>query len=149
MKKIWIISILTLLFVLALCGCQNTTEDMNIDKDTLVKTQEIQVTRADKSDAIAILSEKSDIDNFINSFDWEHLEVAQLPHNSIGELVFILSRTDTIKFGETSSNGKLSEVAKISSYENEPYVTFSMSGISLDFQISKETQEYLHSFISQ
>lgn len=75
MKKTWIISILTLIFVLALCGCQSTnskSEDMKIDKETLVKAQEIQVTHADKSQVIAILSDKSEINNFINGFDWEN-----------------------------------------------------------------------------
>lgn len=172
MKKIWTIVVVILL----LSGCNNatqksddvpfnndtitsevftstttTSENKNdtLDSDAFKKTQKIEVTSAETAEVITTINTTSEIESFINSLDLENIELIHIPNTSSKELIFTLSQEDTIKFGESDTDGILKQTASIITYKDVPYITLSMKSFSMDFKISKGVQSYLHDFFTE
>lgn len=142
MKKILMLLLIpTMLF----CGCHanGQKEDTAEYYEKLSKTQEIVVLPADTSTETQVLTESEEISDFIFALDMEHWEMKTLPKEA--ELVgtFQLSQEETIKFGESSTNGELYPVCEMLCYVDIPYVTLEMAGMEMTFKVSDTTMEYL------
>lgn len=142
------ILMLLLISTILLCGCHanNRKEDVAEYYGELSKTQEIAVLPANTSTATQTLTESEEISDFIFALDMEHWEMKTLP--KVTELVgtFQLSQEETIKFGESATNGELYSVCEMLCYEDIPYVTLKIAGMKMTFKVSDTVMEYLSDY---
>lgn len=142
MKKILIAMIMA---TMLLCGCQanNVSTDVSEYYGELSKAQEIAVISADTSDIEETLTERQDIANFITALDMEHWELKTLPETAEAVGSFPFSQEETIKFGESATDGELHYVGEIVCYNEIPYITLKIVGLKMTFKVSDETARYL------
>ena len=142
MKKILIAMIMA---TTLLCGCQanNVNTDVSEYYGELSKAQEIAVISADTSDIEETLTERQDIVSFITELDMEHWELKTLPETAEAVGTFSFSQEETIKFGESATDGELHYVCGIVCYEEIPYITLKITGLKMTFKVSDETAKYL------
>lgn len=142
MKKILIAMIMA---TMLLCGCQanNVSTDVSEYYGKLSKAQEIAVISADTSDIEETLTERQDIANFITALDMEHWELKTLPETAEAVGSFPFSQEETIKFGESATDGELHYVGEIVCYNEIPYITLKIVGLKMTFKVSDETARYL------
>lgn len=142
MKKILIAMIMA---TMLLCGCQanNVSTDVSEYYGELSKAQEIAVISADTSDIEETLTERQDIANFITALDTEHWELKTLPETAEAVGSFPFSQEETIKFGESATDGELHYVGEIVCYNEIPYITLKIVGLKMTFKVSDETARYL------
>lgn len=142
MKKILIAMIMA---TMLLCGCQanNVSTDVSEYYGELSKAQEIAVICADTSDIEETLTERQDIANFITALDMEHWELKTLPETAEAVGSFPFSQEETIKFGESATDGELHYVGEIVCYNEIPYITLKIVGLKMTFKVSDETARYL------
>ena len=142
MKKIIIAVIMV---TTLLCGCQANNESTDVSEyyGDLSKAQEIAVIPADTSDIEETLTERKDIAGFIAALDMEHWEFKTLPQVAESVGTFSFSQEETIKFGESKTDGELHYVCEIVCYEEIPYITFKTAGLKMTFSVSDETAKYL------
>lgn len=142
MKKILM---LLLIPAMLLCGCHANSEKENAAEyyEKLSKVQEIAVLPADTSAETQILAESEEISDFIFALDMEHWKMKALPKEAESVGSFQLSQEETIKFGESTTDGALYPVCEMLCYGDIPYVTLEMAGMKMTFQVSDTTMEYL------
>lgn len=115
MKKtlITFVAILTLL-----CGCQaNENTNASDYGDDIAKAQEISVVSADTSEVLETITSKDDIEHFILSLDLDKWKLKTLPDNATEIGSFNLAQEETIKYGQTDTNGVLYDIATITLYD--------------------------------
>lgn len=142
-----------LLFIVAicmilLCGCRsNGGEDTNSDYYAeFSKAQEIRINSVDASDIVKTLNTKEELNHFINALDMEHWELKSLPQNAEKSGIFSMFQEETLKFGQTKTDGELHRVCEIYSYKDQPYVTLKISGMKMTFEVSDDVEDYLNSY---
>ena len=142
MKKLLIVVLMVTTF---LCGCQANNKSIDVSEyyGELSKAQEIAVIPADTSDVVETLTESKDITSFITALDMEHWELKTLPKGAELAGTFQLSQEETIKFGESATNGELYIVCEMLCYEDIPYVTLKIAGMKMTFKVSDTAMEYL------
>ena len=142
MKKILM---LLLIPTILLCGCHANSgkDDVAEYYGELSKTQEIAVLPANTPTAAQILTESEEISDFIFALDMEHWELKTLPKAAELAGTFQLSQEETIKFGESATDGELYPVCEILCYEGIPYVTLEIADMKMTFNVSDTTIEYL------
>lgn len=142
MKKILM---LLLIPTMLLCGCHANSEKENAAEyyEELSKAQKIAVLPADTSAETQILAESEEISDFIFALDMEHWEMKTLPKEAESVGSFQLSQEETIKFGESTTDGELYPVCEMLCYGDIPYVTLEMAGMKMTFKVSDTTLEYL------
>lgn len=142
MKKLLLVALMA---ITLLCGCQanNESDDVSEYYGKLSKAQEIAVIPTDTSDVVETLTESKDIASFITALDMEHWELETLPQTA--ELVgtFSFSQEETIKFGESATDGELHYICEIECYEEIPYITLKFTSLKMTFKVSDETAKYL------
>ena len=145
MKKLLM---LLLIPAVLLCGCHANSEKEDVSEyyEELSKAQEISVFPADTSTATQTLTESEEISDFILALDMEHWEIKTLPKTAELAGTFQLSQEETIKFGESSTDGELYSVCEMLCYEDIPYVTLEISGMKMTFKVSDTVMEYLTDF---
>lgn len=140
MKKMLLILVMvSVLF----CGC-GKEERANVSRyyNEVPKAQEIAVVSADTSSVIQTLTGKEDIRDFTMALDIDKWELGKLPSGAEEIGSFGLSQEETVKFGQTGTDGELYDVCKISVYDDS-YVKFEIAGLKMVFEISKDAAEYL------
>lgn len=123
------------LFILA--GCQSDEKDEWTED--VEKTQAVEVFVPNGSEQIATMTSDQEIKDFINTLQlntWKEIE--KPPSDATEGVSYHLYQKDTIKFGESSEDKELNEVAKIVTYQDEPYITLDMEYFSLDFKIPED-----------
>lgn len=142
MKKLLM---LLLIPTMLLCGCHanNEKEDVSEYYEALSKAQEISILPANTSTATQTLTESEEISDFILLLDMEKWEMKTLPKAAELAGTFRLSQEETIKFGESASDGELYSVCEILCYENVPYVTLKIADMKMTFKVSDTAIEYL------
>lgn len=142
MKKILI---LILIPTMLLCGCHANSEKQDVSEyyEELSKAQEITVLPTDTSAETQVLTESEEISDFIVALDMEHWEMKTLPKEAKLVGTFQLSQEETIKFGESTTDGELYPVCEMLCYVDIPYVTLKMAGMKMTFKVSDTTMEYL------
>ena len=143
MKKI--ITAVIIMVTTFLCGCQvnNDSTDVSEYYGNLSKAQEIVAIPADNSGIEETLTESKDITNFIAALDMDHWELKTLPQGAESVGTFSFSQEETIKFGESKTDGELHYVCGIVCYKEIPYITFKTAGLKMTFKVSDETAKYL------
>ncbi len=142
MKKLLIVILMATAFF---CGCQVNNESTNVSEysEELSKTQEIAVIPANTSDVEKTLTESKDIESFITALDMEHWELKTLPQTAESVGTFYFSQEETIKFGESATDGELHYVFEMVCYKEIPYVTLKMTRLKMTFKVPDETAKYL------
>ena len=143
MKKTWIafVAILTLL-----CGCQAKENTNAFDYgDDIAKAQEIAVISADTSEVVDTITDTEKIEDFVSALNLDQWELKTLPDNAAEIGSFNLAQEETIKLGQTDTDGTLYDIATITLY-NGAYVSFEIGGFDMTFEVSKDTADYLNGY---
>lgn len=143
MRRMFIILVMvSVLF----CGCgKEERADISGYYNGISKAQEIAVVSADTSSVIQTLIGKEDIGDFMMALDMDKWELGKLPSGAEEIGSFGLSQEETVKFGQTGTNGKLYDICKISVY-NDSYVKFEVEGLKMVFAISEGAADYLQGY---
>ena len=143
MKKTLIafVAILTLL-----CGCQAKENTNAFDYgDDIAKAQEIAVISADTSEVVDTITDTEKIEDFVSALNLDQWELKTLPDNAAEIGSFNLAQEETIKLGQTDTDGTLYDIATITLY-NGAYVSFEIGGFDMTFEVSKDTADYLNGY---
>ena len=132
---------------LLLCGCQSKENtSLNNQYNEISKAREIQIINADTSDTVETLTSKEEIENFITALDMEKWEYSSLPENAHQSGSFVFLQEETLKAGQTATDGQLYDTCKLYIYQDCPYISFEISEMSIDFKVSDSTKEYLDAY---
>ncbi len=133
MKKI----LVTLVAILALlCGCQaNENTNASDYGDDISKAQEIAVISPDTAE----------IEDFVSALDLDQWELKTLPDEASEIGSFGLAQEETIKLGQTDTDGTLYDIATITLY-NGAYISFEIGGFDMTFEVSEDTADYLNGY---
>lgn len=133
MKKI----LVTLVAILALlCGCQaNENTNASDYGDDISKAQEIAVISPDTAE----------IEDFVSALDLDQWELKTLPDEASEIGSFGLAQEETIKLGQTDTDGTLYDIATITLY-NGAYISFEIGGFDMTFEVSENTADYLNGY---
>ena len=71
--------------------------------------------------------------------------MTSLPDEAIEIGSFGLAQEETIKLGQTDTDGTFSDIATITLYENS-YIRFEVSDLVMDFEVSEGTADYLSGY---
>lgn len=143
MKKI----LITLMAILTLlCGCQ-AKENINASDygDDISKAQEIAVISPDTSEVIDTITDTSEIKDFILALNLDQWELKPLPAEASEIGSFGLLQEETIKQGQTDTDGILYDIATITLY-NGTYISIEIGGVDMNFEVSDVTAEYLNEY---
>ena len=142
MKKLLM---LLLIPTILLCGCHANSEKEDISEyyEELSKAQEISILPANTSTATQTLTESEEISDFILALDMEHWEIKTLPKEAKLAGTFQLSQEETIKFGESATDGELYSVCEMLCYKDIPYITLKIASMKMTFEVSNTVAEYL------
>lgn len=132
-----------LLCLLFLAGCKMVTQT-NIDFDTnsFTKAQKIVVRDASGNEKAA-LTEKADIDNFVDAVSADGWKLQELPENLTEAGSFTLWQTETITALIGEKETKVNEICTFRIYGDGDYLTIEAMLVDLPFAISHEAAEYL------
>ena len=132
-----------LLCLLFLSGCKMVTQ-ANIDFDTnsLAKAQKIVVYDASGNEK-AVLTEKADIDTFVDAVSVDGWKFRELPEGLTEAGSFTLWQTETITALIGEEEAKVNEICTFRIYEDGDYLTIEAMLVDVPFSISHETAEYL------
>lgn len=137
-----IAAVLTLL----LSGCQaNNGTDISAYSDDIAKAQEIAVVSADTSEVLETITSKEDIEDFILALDLDKWKLKTLPDNATEIGSFNLAQEETIKYGQTDTNGVLYDIATITLYDGS-YIGFEIGGMEMTFAVSEDTIDFLNGY---
>lgn len=143
MKKLLIMMALT---AILLCACQaKDSPDVSDYEENVAKAQEIAVYSADTPESIGSLTSKEEIEAFVLALNLDKWTPKTLPNGAVKIGSFRLSQEETIKLGQTDSNGRLHDAAEITLYDNG-YVCLEAGGIELSFAVEKDIADYLNNF---
>ncbi len=133
MKKI----LVTLVAILALlCGCQaNENTNASDYGDDISKAQEIAVISPDTAE----------IEDFVSALDLDQWELKTLPDEASEIGSFGLAQEETIKLGQTDTDGTLYDITTITLY-NGAYISFEIGGFDMTFEVSEDTADYLNGY---
>ena len=141
MKKIAImlVAILTLL-----CGCQaNENTSASDYGDDISKAQEIAVISPDTAEVINTITDTEEIEEFVSALNLDQWELKTLP-DEVSEIgSFGLAQEETIKLGQTDTDGTLFDIATITLYDGD-YISFEIGGLYIGFEGSEENGVYLN-----
>lgn len=143
MKKIWIAFVATLTL---LCGCQ-ANENINASDygEDIAKAQEIAVVSADTSEVLETITSEEDIEHFVLSLGLDQWKLKALPDHAAEIGSFDLAQEQTIRLGQTDSDGTLYEMATITLYRGT-YVGLEIGGLDMTFEVSEDTADYLSGY---
>lgn len=137
-----IAAVLTLL----LSGCQaNNGTDFSAYSDDIAKAQEIAVVSADTSEILETITAQNDIEDFILALDMDKWKLKTLPDNATEIGSFNLAQEETIKYGQTDTDGTLYDVATITLYKGS-YISFEIGGLDMTFAVSEDAADYLNGY---
>ncbi len=143
-KFLTIAAILTLL----LSGCQaNHVTDISTYSADIAKAQEITVVSADTSEVLETVTSKDDIEHFILALDLDKWKLKTLPDQAVEIGSFSLAQEETIKYGQTDTDGTLHDTATITLYDGS-YIGFEIGGLDMTFSVSEDTAEYLNGYFA-
>lgn len=143
MKKRILLPITALLCLVLLAGCQIHVSK-NFDVDTLSKAQKIVVTDAAGNEK-AVLTEKADIDAFVDAVNVGGWAFAELPEGLTKAGSFTLWQEETIAALIGEKAAKVNEICTFRVYENGDYLTIETALMDFPFSIPESTAAYLRS----
>ncbi|GIN20589.1 hypothetical protein J1TS3_17230 [Siminovitchia fordii] len=158
--------LLFILVVSALVGCNTSNsseakDTVNREKNQesgmqenikdIAKAQKVEVHSADNGTVLKTMSEKADIEEFIESLKLDGWEYASdLPKDAEKQYEYVFSIEDTTKLGERKEKKpSLHEVARLITFKDIPYVTLKVSLIKIDMKVPDDVAEQLNSSFSK
>ena len=143
MKKIMI----TLMVILTLlCGCQaNENTNASDYGDDISKAQEIAVISPDTSEVIDTITDTEEIKDFVSALNLDQWELKTLPDKASEIGSFGLAQEETIKLGQTDTDGTLFDIAAITLYSGN-VIGFDIGGLDMTFEVSEDTADYLNGY---
>lgn len=143
MKKI----LITLMAILTLlCGCQTSENTNAFDyEDDISKAQEIAVISSDTSEVIDVITGTEEIEAFILKLNLDKWDLKPLPDEASEIGSFGLAQEETIKLGQTDTDGTLYDIATITLYTGT-YINFETGGLDMTFEVSEATTDYLKGY---
>ena len=143
MKKILILSAAILVL---LCGCQANEETNASDYgDDISKAQEIAVISPDTSEVIDTITDTEEIKDFVSALNLDQWELKTLPDEASEIGSFGLAQEETIKLGQTDTDGTLYDIAAIILYSGN-VIGFDICGLDMTFEVSEDTADYLNGY---
>ena len=143
MKKILILSAAILVL---LCGCQANEETNASDYgDDISKAQEIAVISHDTSEVIDTITDTEEIKDFASALNLDQWELKTLPDEASEIGSFGLAKEETVKLGQTDTDGTLYDIAVITLYSGD-YIGFEIGGFDMTFEVSEDTVDYLNGY---
>ena len=143
MKKILILSAAILVL---LCGCQANEETNASDYgDDISKAQEIAVISSDTSEVIDTITDTEEIKDFVSALNLDQWELKTLPDEASEIGSFGLAQEETIKLGQTDTDGTLYDIAAITLYSGN-VIGFDIGGLDMTFEVSEDTADYLNGY---
>ena len=143
MKKILILSATILVL---LCGCQANEETNASDYgDDISKAQEIAVISPDTSEVIDTITDTEEIKDFVSALNLDQWELKTLPDKASEIGSFGLAQEETIKLGQTDTDGTLFDIAAITLYSGN-VIGFDIGGLDMTFEVSEDTADYLNGY---
>ena len=144
MKKNFFISAAILTFFL--CGCQSDKNTETYDYgDDISKAQEITVVSADTSEVIDTITSKEDIEAFVTALDMDKWKLKALSEEATEIGSFGFSQEETVKLGQTDTDGTLYDIAAITLY-NDSCIGFEIGGLDMTFEVGNDTADYLNGY---
>lgn len=143
MKKVAItlVAMLTLL-----CGCQaNENTNASDYGDDISKAQEIAVISPDTEEVIDTITDTEEIEDFVSALDLDQWELKMLPDEASEIGSFGLAQEETIKLGQTDTDGTLFDIAAITLYSGN-FIGFEIGGLDMTFEVSEDTADYLNEY---
>lgn len=143
MKKILILSAVILVL---LCGCQANNDTNASDYgDDISKAQEIAVISHDTSEVIDTITDTEEIKDFASALNLDQWELKTLPDEASEIGSFGLAKEETVKLGQTDTDGTLYDIAVITLYSGD-YIGFEIGGFDMTFEVSEDTVDYLNGY---
>ena len=143
MKKIMItlMAILTLL-----CGCQaNENTNASDYGDDISKAQEIAVVSPETAEVMETITGAEEIKDFVSALEVDKWKLDTLPEEATEIGSFGLAQEETIKLGQTDTDGTLFDIATITLYDGN-YISFEIGGFDMTFEVSEDTTNYLNGY---
>ena len=141
MKKILILAAAILVL---LCGCQANNDTNASDYgDDISKAQEIAVISPDTSEVIDTNTEE--IKDFVSALNLDQWELKTLPDKASEIGSFGLAQEETIKLGQTDTDGTLFDIAAITLYSGN-VIGFDIGGLDMTFEVSEDTADCLNGY---
>lgn len=144
MKRIFLTIATIVTLLLSGCHANNENEISDYGND-IAKAQEIAVVSPETSEVIETIDSKENIEDFVLALDLDNWTLKKLPKEATEIGSFVLSQEETIKRGQTNTDGTLYDIAAITLYDNS-YIRFEISGINMTFVVSKDTANYLNGY---
>ena len=143
MKKIMI----TLMVILTLlCGCQaNENTNASDYGDDISKAQEIAVVSPETAEVMDTITGAEEIKDFVLALEVDKWKLETLPGEATEIGSFGLAQEETIKLGQTDTDGTLFDIATITLYDGD-YISFEIGGLDRAFEVSEETADYLNGY---
>ena len=143
MKKILILAAAILVL---LCGCQANNDTNASDYgDDISKAQEIAVISHDTSEVIDTITDTEEIKDFASALNLDQWELKTLPDEASEIGSFGLAQEETVKLGQTDTDGTLYDIAVITLYSGD-YIGFEIGGFDMTFEVSEDTVDYLNGY---
>ena len=143
MKKTLILSAVILVL---LCGCQANNDTNASDYgDDISKAQEIAVISHDTSEVIDTITDTEEIKDFASALNLDQWELKTLPDEASEIGSFGLAQEETVKLGQTDTDGTLYDIAVITLYSGD-YIGFEIGGFDMTFEVSEDTADYLNGY---
>ena len=143
MKKILILSAVILVL---LCGCQANNDTNASDYgDDISKAQEIAVISHDTSEVIDTITDTEEIKDFASALNLDQWELKTLPDEASEIGSFGLAKEETVKLGQTDTDGTLYDIAVITLYSGD-YIGFEIGAFDMTFEVSEDTVDYLNGY---
>ena len=117
MKKIMI----TLMVILTLlCGCQaNENTNASDYGDDISKAQEIAVVSPETAEVMDTITGAEEIKDFVLALEVDKWKLETLPGEATEIGSFGLAQEETIKLGQTDTDGTLFDIATITLYDGD------------------------------
>lgn len=141
MKKRILLPIAALLCLVLLAGCQ-TLVNKDFDADTLSKAQKIVVADAAGNEK-AVLTEKADIDAFVDAVNVGGWKLVELPEGLTKAGGFTLWQAETVTALIGEKEAKVNEICTFRIYEDGDYLTIETALMDFPFSISESAAAYL------
>mgnify|MGYP006949224335 CR=1 FL=1 len=91
------------------------------------------------------ITSRDDIEHFILSLESEKWKWKTPPENAAEAGSFHLTQEKTIKYGQTDTDGILSDIATITLYDDS-CISFEIGGLDMTFTVSEDTADYLNGY---
>ena len=133
-----------------LTGCQGRGHTEATDyAERLTKAQEIAVTPAGATEAAEVFSGEEEQKKFLEELgieegieDWAPVS---LPEDAKETGSFVFAQEETLRFGETETDGELYDICRLRVYDG-PYVSLELGKVTVTFEVPEETADKLNSY---